>query len=317
MTDYTNLTGVIMAAGKGTRMQPFSTDIPKPMLPVCNIPLLEYHINIMKELGIDEIILVVGHLSFEIAQWFGDGSAFGVKIKYVEQKKNLGIAHAVGMLEPHISSISRFLLFLGDIYFIPRNFRKMIDLAEQENNSAVLAVIDEKDPEAIKKNFAVIIDDKGRVKRVIEKPRYVKECLKGCGIYLFDPHIFDAIRRTPRSAMRDEYELTDAIQILIGDGFPVAIAEVIESDINLTFARDLLKCNLEHLKYTNQNSVIGENVKTNGASINSSVIGNNVVISHPISIENSLILSDSFVNTKIDLKNIVIAPDGIIDCRYF
>ena len=54
---------------------------------------------------------------------------------------------------------------------------------------------------------------------MIEKPRYVDSQLKGCGLYVFDPHIFDAIRRTPRTAMRDEYEITDSIQILINDGY--------------------------------------------------------------------------------------------------
>ena len=82
--------GVVMAAGKGTRMEPFSYDIPKPLLPIGNIPLIERHITYMKACGIRDIIVVVGHLSFEIARHIGDGASLGVKVKYVEQKENLG-----------------------------------------------------------------------------------------------------------------------------------------------------------------------------------------------------------------------------------
>jgi len=246
MTINEKIIGVIMAAGKGTRMDPFSYNTPKSLLPILNIPLIVHHINALKAIGIDEIVIVVGHLSFEIARRIGDGSSFGITINYVEQKENLGIAHAVGQLEPIIHS--KFLLILGDIFFITKDFTRMVEIMKENASSAVLAVVNEQDPEAVKRNFAVLLGNNGKVKRVIEKPRYVASRLKGCGIYLFDQHIFDAIRRTPRTAMRNEYELTDAIQILIEDGFSVDIAEIIEADINLTYSHDLLRCNLEQLK---------------------------------------------------------------------
>ncbi|MFX0197553.1 MAG: sugar phosphate nucleotidyltransferase, partial [Candidatus Hodarchaeota archaeon] len=65
--------GVILAAGKGTRIKPFSNHYPKPILPICNKPLLHYQIEMMKELDIEEIIIVIGHLGHEIAQALGDG----------------------------------------------------------------------------------------------------------------------------------------------------------------------------------------------------------------------------------------------------
>ena len=309
------LTGVIMAAGKGTRMEPFSSDIPKPLLPVCNIPLIEYHIDMMKKLQIDEIIIVVGHLSFAIARRIGDGSSLGVKIRYVEQKEHLGIAHAVGKLEHLIHS--RFLLFLGDIFFLSDNLNKMVELMDQNESSAVLAVVDEKNPDAIKRNFSIILNDNGQVKRVIEKPRYIASNLKGCGIYLFDPHIFDAIRRTPRTAMRDEYELTDAIQILIEYGFPVEIAKVIQSDINLTYPHDLLRCNIERLKWLSRDFILGENSVLNGAKIPYSVVGENVVIKNPITVKNSLVFPNSILESKLNLDYSIISPDVNLDCRRF
>ena len=84
-----------------------------------------------------------------------------------------------------------------------------------------MATKEESDPEVIRRNFSLNLREDGTVARVIEKPRYTSNHLKGVGLYLFDTAIFDAVRRTPRTAMRDEYELTDSIQVFIDDGHPV------------------------------------------------------------------------------------------------
>ena len=114
----------------------------------------------------------------------------------------------------------------------------------------------------------------GRVAKVIEKPRYVNSQLKGCGLYVFDPHIFDAIRRTPRTAMRDEYEITDSIQILINDGYVVHHHPIVERDLNLTKPDDLLTINLIELGRAGLTSLVdGTAVVPAGATIEHSVIG--------------------------------------------
>ena len=106
--------------------------------------------------------------------------------------------------------------------------------------NANLVSMYEPDPEMVRRNFVIQADEQGRVHAVIEKPRYVDSQLKGCGLYVFDPHIFDAIRRTPRTAMRDEYEITDSIQILINDGYITHHHPIVERDLNLTKPADLL-----------------------------------------------------------------------------
>jgi len=311
-----NLVGVILAAGKGTRMAPFSQRFPKPLLPICNRPILEYQIEYMKQAGIRDIILVIGHLGYSIARTFGDGESLGVNIRYVEQEETLGIAHAVGRLEPYISS--PFLLFLGDIFFITEQLSVMIRLRTAKNASAVLAVKHEKDPEAIKRNFAVSMDDDGYVKRVIEKPRYVTNPIKGCGLYLFDLHIFDAIRRTPRTAMRDEYEITDAIQILVDDGFPVVVSDVVKKDMNVSFPHDLLLCSLEELSHRGTNSVVGRGCSIHPeARLEQAIIGDGVQIPHPIRVRQSLIFSHTKVQTREDLERCILTPETLIECKYF
>ena len=313
MTKSQDITGVILAAGKSTRMQPFSARFPKPILPICNRPVIEYQIEEMKRLGIEDIIIVVGHLGFEVSLALGNGSRLGVNIRYVDQRDTMGIAHAVGQLEPYINH--RFLLFLGDIFFKTKDLQDMLTLMDKGAH-AVLAVRREESLEAIGRNFAVVIDKDHRVRRVIEKPRHPPNKIKGCGLYLFDPHIFDAIRRTPQTAGRNEYELTSSIQLLIEDDFAVRIAEVVTYDINLTFPQDLLTCNLKQLGFLGQESLIGESCHLHpDVKMINSVIGNGVTVAQPIEIRDSLILSDSVVTYRGDLNRIIFTPDSIIDCR--
>ena len=308
------IVGVILAAGKGTRLEPFSRRFPKPILPICNKPILQYQIETMRDLGIKKIMIVISHLGFEISRSLGDGEEFGVEIQYIDQGETLGIAHAVGRLESRIST--PFLLFLGDIFFLTKDLSIMLSLLERKNTSAVLAVKKEDNLEAIKRNFAVILDRKGLVKRVIEKPRYVTNKLKGCGLYLFDLNIFDAIRRTPRTAMRDEYEITDAIQILVDDGFNVNAAEVVEWDLNVSYPPDLLEGSLQMLKAQKKRKIIGENVKLHpDTRVINTVIGKNVRVTKPITIKNSVIFPDTEIHHKKDMNRMIITPDTVINCE--
>ena len=163
-----------------------------------------------------------------------------------------------------------------------------------------------------------MMNDHGFVKRVIEKPRYVTNSLKGCGLYLFDLHIFDAIRRTPRTAMRDEYEITDAIQILVDDGFPVVVSDLVKKDMNVSYPHDLLLCSLEELKHKGQTSIVGHSCEIHpDAELDYAVIGNRVRISAPIRIHQSMIFSDTQVEMPEDLERCILTPEQLIECKYF
>ena len=308
-----NMTGVILAAGKGTRIYPFSSNFPKPLLPILNTPLIEYQIDTLVNSGINDIIIVIGHLGFEITKLVGDGSRYSARISYVDQRETLGIAHAVGKLEEFISN--PFILVLGDIYFLPNDLSPMVSVLAKEKAHAVLATKIEQDPESIRRNFTVISEDKTNiVTRVIEKPRYVVNNIKGCGIYLFDLPIFDAIRRTPRTAMRDEYEITDSIQILIDDGYRVVHLPMIENDINLTYPKDIHATNMAELKRRGLDQFVGNNVDLPpGCIIENSVVGNNVRIEGEVRISKCVIFSGSIVRSDVHLENLVITPERILN----
>ena len=198
-----DITGIILAAGRGSRMQPFSDFCPKSVLPIMGKPIVVHQLEMMQELGIERVVIVVGHLSYQLVSAVSRYPVAGqMQISYVDQKETLGIAHALGTLESRVDGAA--LMFLGDIYFITDRLSEMIGIYEPADVGAVLAVKVEDDPAAVSRNFAVFENEQGFVTRVIEKPRHARTKLKGCGLYLFGPEIFDAIRRTPRTAMRDE-----------------------------------------------------------------------------------------------------------------
>jgi dTDP-glucose pyrophosphorylase len=308
------MVGVILAAGKGARMYPFSERSPKPILPILNRPLLAHQIEVMRECGITDVHIVVGHLGYQVAGYFGDGSAYGVRIHFIEQESTLGLAHAVGALEPRIQV--PFLLMLGDIYFhLQAPLRPLCDEVLAGAVNANLVSMYEPDPEMVKRNFVIQANQQGRVHRVIEKPRYANSQLKGCGLYVFDPHIFDAIRRTPRTAMRDEYEITDSIQILIDDGYVVRHHPIAERDLNLTKPADLLAVNLIELARAGLTKLVDESVTMPpGTRIERSVIGRGVTIAHPIRITNTVILPGVTVHAHADLDSVVMDGEHTVFC---
>jgi dTDP-glucose pyrophosphorylase len=311
-----DIVAVILAAGRGTRMQPFSEYYPKPGLPICNKPLIEYTIETFRDLGIKDINIVIGHLGHELALMLGRGERWGVRLKYVEQTKLLGIAAALGQMEPHVAA--PMFLVLGDIFFKTDNLTSMIAMMEEKKAGAILAVKHESDPQAIRRNFTVRRQADGRVTRVVEKPRYVDTTLKGCGLYLFDLPVFDAVRRTPRTAMRDEYEITDTIQIMIDDGLPVFADEVVQWDVNLTAPSDVLICNMYELRNRGCDTAIAPTARVHAdARLKNVVIGDGAVIRNPISITNSVIFPGTDVSFATDIDRFIFTPEHQIDCRPF
>ncbi|MDD6276543.1 MAG: HAD-IIIA family hydrolase [Clostridia bacterium] len=128
---------VIMAGGFGRRISDIFPDIPKPMIPVCSTPVLEYQINNLKEFGITDIIITVHHMSEKIIGYFGDGSKFGVSISYFNEDKPLGTGGAVFKLKDMLRE--DFLLINGDLIF-DIDFSKFIEFHKSHNALVTLAV---------------------------------------------------------------------------------------------------------------------------------------------------------------------------------
>ncbi len=304
------ITGVILAAGRSTRMSPLRLGVPKALLPIGNRPLIEHHLDRFRALGIHRVDIVVSPDRPEIPDQVCDSP--GLDLRFVEQVEPLGIGDALAQVGSQAQG--PVLVVLGDVYFVPRDFRRMVDSFRDEPKGAVLAVSDDATPEGLRSNYSIECDDSGRATRVVEKPRTAGAVERGVGIYLFDPAIFDALGRTPKSALRGELELTDAIQTLIDDGLPVRTCACIDEDVNLTFPRDLWRSNLIEARVAGQGTgegcLIADRDRHHpGAKILRSVVGKNVRITHPIEVSESVVLDGSILDGDTRVSRALITPN--------
>lgn len=305
-------TAVILAAGAGTRMGVLGARIPKPLLPVGNRPLIRRHLDLLRDSGITRAWVVIGHQGWRIVRHLSEDPVPGLAIDFAEQEQRFGIAHALGRLEQVLDE--PFLLLLGDIAFEAPDLRSGL-LTLPEDAAALLAVKDEPDIAAIRRNFSVRLGDGDTVVQVEEKPRHPPNRLKGCGLYVFTPDVFAAIRATPRTAARDEYEITDSLQIMIDRGMRVLARSVVTWDANLTTPADLLACNLRHLAQAGVSRLLGRDVTVpDAAHIEDSVIGDGAVVEHPIAITRSLVLPGATVRTREPLRNAVAIGTEVLQC---
>jgi len=198
---------LILAAGEGTRMRPLTANIPKPLLPVAGKPFLAHIIETLEKLGVSDIYLLIGWKMRTVKEYFSDGQKFNVNISYLFQEQRLGTAHAVGIAESVMDS--DFLCINGDIVVTKSYIQGLIKFYNSHKGDTIsLAKVDR--PEL----FGVVELDGEHVKKITEKPKVPKSNLINAGIYIFTPNIFDAIKKTTKSA-RGEYEITESLKILM------------------------------------------------------------------------------------------------------
>lgn len=251
--------GAILAAGRGSRMGEWARRVPKAIMPVGDAPLVVHQIRAMKAVGIQRVFVVVGEWKEKIRAAVEDHE-LGVEVVYVEQGEPLGSANAVGRLAPHIDGC--FVLLLGD-YWVERSqevLERMIRAAEEGDGSSTLTKL-ESDAKLLREACCIEVGEDGRIEEIVEKPFRPTTQLKGCGYYVLRPEFFDAVRRTPRTALRDEYELTVALDIFVQRRNRVYAVESDSPDTNFTRPLDVLHCNLRWLERQRLSSYVSPKVE--------------------------------------------------------
>jgi dTDP-glucose pyrophosphorylase len=246
------LLSIVLAAGRGRRFERLSRDLPKPLWPVLDRPLLAWHLAALRRLGVRQCVLVIGHLGAAIRTALGDGAAHGVALEYVVQPEPLGIADALARAGARLDR--PFLCLLGDVLFDPADLAPLA--AALAGADAALGVRAEAPPEELARNFAVEVDADGWVRAVEEKPAAARSGRKGIGLYAFRPDFVAVARETPPSGLRGERELTDAIQRYVAAGARVRAVECTGRDFNLAGPADLLAANLHALACSGRSSFV-------------------------------------------------------------
>ncbi len=170
---------VILAGGKGARLRPYTTVIPKPLMPVGGYPILEILLRQLKFYGVDEVILAVGYMAQLFQAFFQDGERYGIKISYSFEEQPLGTAGPIGLLMDRLED--DFLILNGDL-LTTMNYRHLFDFHCQKGAAATIGLYRRE----VKIDFGVIEpDDSGLLRRYIEKPTY--DFMVSMGVNVLNP----------------------------------------------------------------------------------------------------------------------------------
>ncbi len=211
----TQLKGLILSGGKGTRLRPITHTSAKQLVPVANRPVLFYAIQAMADAGIEQVgIIIAPETGDEIRAVAGDGERFGVQITYIVQDEPAGLAHAVLTAEPFLGE-SPFVMYLGD-NLLQGGIGDLVRDFNAHAPDALILLTPVADPE----NYGVAELEEGAVIRLVEKPAAPRTDLALVGVYMFTAAVHGAARAIRPSA-RGELEITDAIQHLVDTGLRV------------------------------------------------------------------------------------------------
>ena len=285
--------GLILSGGKGTRLRPLTFTQAKQLVPVANKPVLFYGIEALKQAGIPEIGIIVGDTKDEIMQAVGDGSRWGLNITYIEQDAPLGLAHAVKISEEFLRD-DPFVVYLGD-NILKSGITSLVEEFQQKKPNSLILLTEVPNPQM----FGVAELDGGRVVRLVEKPKNPASNLALVGVYMFDAHIFEAVKAI-KPSWRNELEITDAIQYLVEHGYEVQPHLVTGWWKDTGKIEDILEANRLILE-----TVIGSN---EGSVDETSRINGQVVIEQGVVVKNSIIRGPAIIGENSEIIDSYIGP---------
>lgn len=298
---------VILAAGEGQRLRPFTATKPKVMIKVGNKPILQYVVEALRKAGIPDIVMVVGYRKDRVMSYFGNGKKFGVEIEYVFQQQQLGTAHALRQVEEFVEG--NFLVVSGDNIIDDDTIKSALKL----ENSVVYKVV-----ENVTKYGVLRVGKGGEIIEIVEKPAEEVSYLANTGVYHLNTSVFEFIG--------NENDLTAVINSMIRGGVRFTAVESYGVWLDVVHPWDLPRVNEIALKFKGKIvsgkvesgvSILGDVVIEDGCVIRSGTyirgpvvigenceIGPNAVIGPSVSIGN---------NTRIEpfsvVKNSVIGDN--------
>lgn len=284
---------IIPVAGAGTRLRPHTHTTPKVLISVAGKPMIGHILDQLIGLPIDQIVMVVGQMGDKIKEYV-DGN-YKFKVKYIVQQEAKGLADAIYLSRDAVKKDDA-LIILGDTVF-STDFKKLLS----KKNSQI-GVKEVSDP----RRFGVVEHQKGKITKLVEKPEHPKSNLAIVGIYLIKdmPKLYNAISTLMEKNIRTkgEYQLTDALQLLIGRG------QTME-----TFAVDgWYDCGKPETLLDTNRQLLDRHSRKSGKK---RMVG--VVINHPVSIDPSARIEKSVIGPYVSvaagsrIKNAVIS-DTII-----
>src|SRR4051794_15178622 len=178
-----------MAGGEGSRLRPLTSNQPKPMMPLVNLPMMEHIVSLLRRHGFDEIVVTLAFMPNAIRTYFGDGSELGVRMVYATEEEPLGTAGSVRNAMDELDE--RFLVISGDV-LTDIDLAKIVRFHDEKGAIATIGLVRVDDP----LEFGIVITrDDGSIERFLEKPTWgqVFSDTINTGIFALEPEIFDYI----------------------------------------------------------------------------------------------------------------------------
>ena len=318
---------VILAAGEGQRLRPFTVNRPKVMLSIADKPILQYVVEALAENGVRNIVLVVGYRKEQIHDYMGTGEKFGVDIAYITQQKQLGTAHALSQARAVVEK--EFLVLPGD------NLIGADTIAHFASMKPGALLVKRVENPA---RYGVVAIDRGTLTGIVEKPEEATNNMVSTGIYSFTTEIFDFIEPM--------LDIPDVVNNMIDRGRSIKTKETDGTWLDIVYPWDILSLNAAVLAQIQASSggtietgvslkgqisvgkdtiirsnsyIVGPAVIGEGCDIGPNVcilpatsIGDNVVISAFTEIKNSVIGNDVNIGTGGIIQDSVIDKGCVI-----
>lgn len=306
---------LILSGGKGSRLRPITHTSAKQLIPIANKPILFYGLEAIRDAGIIDVGVIIGETANEIKESLGNGSAWGLKLTYIQQEAPLGLAHAVKIAQGYLKK-EPFVMFLGD-NLIKDGIIPFVEEFNKNRPNAMVLLAKVKNPQ----DFGVAQLKGEKVINLEEKPKKPKTNLALVGVYLFDHTIFEAIRHI-KPSRRDELEITDAISYLIHNNYEVQSHIINGWWKDTGKLEDLLEANrimLDTLqsrvagRVSKNSNLYGKVVVEKGASIVHSVIRGPAIIGENTRIVNSYVGPFTSVYHDVTVENSEIEHSIILE----
>ncbi len=298
--------GLIMSGGKGTRLRPLTFTRAKQLIPIANKPNLFYVIEDLVGAGIEEIGVVISpETGQEIRAALGQGERWGCKLTFIEQDRPAGLADAVRTAQGFLGDDS-FVTYLGD-NILSGGITALVDEFRAQQPAALLLLTPVEDA----RQFGVaVVNERGEVVQLIEKPQNPPSNLALVGVYVFTKAIHEVIA-TLKPSGRGEYELTDAIQGLLESGKRVSVHQVRGWWKDTGKAEDLLEANRMVLSQVRrdiqgevvESQILGDVVLEEGARVVRSMVRGPAHIARGALVQDSFVGPYSSVGTGVQIIN--------------
>lgn len=300
---------VILAAGHGKRMGALGEQYPKALLPVGDEPLIGHQLRLFGHLGVQEVYVVIGHLGVSVVEAIGTGSRYNLAVRYIEQGPALGSAFALARAIPHLRK--PFLTTLGDYYFEAPEAAALIECLKR--GVSAISAKREPDVQLLREACELCVDNDGRLLRIVEKPAVPAGDLKGCGFYAFQTNFLDSLSRTPRTALRNEYELSVSLDVHLSAGHAIHVRDIIQSDWNFTRARDVLECNVRWLKRRHERSFVALDAQIdNSTMLEDVVVGPRAHVRGAVSLRQVVVFPEAVLKDEAMLESALVTPKSLL-----